>query len=203
MRTFRRGGTRQNQCSVFRPLRPPARFNDRYGRRVGDERGTVDPLLRPQLLAGEDRPISDRARLRPAPGSLTEDRLRARMRDSLDDQRVEDDLASLVDIAEAAPVQVGEGRPHFPLRPELDLQRRVAARQPQPGAPPEPDSALHHALLGQRVRRCHFQRAQGIREILAERSHHARLSDRLHVGKADAVSRQQARKRVDEDALNS
>ena len=101
----------------------------------------------------------------PLPAACGENSFGARASDGFDDQRVEDDLARLVDIAEAAPVKIAEVRPHLLRRPTstssvVSLPAGAAARGDKLdplGATPCSTSA----------RAAPFERAQGVRKILA------------------------------------
>ena len=59
------------------------------------------------------------------------------------------------------------------------------------------------ALVDQVAARAAFQRRDAGGKILAERLQPAGLADRLHVGEADAIGRQHAGQRMDEDPLHA
>ncbi len=64
------------------------------------------------------------------------------------------------------------------------------------------DCLLLHPLVQQRLGRGAFERSERPRDILAERLEPALLADDLHVGEADAIGRQDACQRVNEDPLH-
>ena len=109
------------------------------------------------------------------------------MRDRFDDQRVEDDVAALVDVAEASSMLVGECGAHLLVVGEFNFQGRVAAAQAKARAAIEFDTIGEKALLDEGVGCRRLELAKGFGIILAQRPHDARLADRLHVGQTDAI----------------
>jgi len=124
------------------------------------------------------------------------------MSDRFDDERVDDDLGIIFPITEPAPVKIGEGRTHSLRSLDGNFERRVAARRPQPGAPDEFDPFILQTLFDKRLAGASLQFNESLGEILGDGLQPARFADRLHIGDADAISGQHARKRVDEDPLH-
>ena len=159
------GAERRGSGPACRP--PPARRASRARRRWSEEgsmiRAGPSMLWSPASCRAVDRASSpsDAWLRRPLPRLLAKMRLRSGMRHRLDDQRVDDDLAAFVDIAEALRCSVLEGRPHRPRPAEFDLERRVAARHAAAARGVRSSMLLGlDALLDQRARRCRLQRAQ-------------------------------------------
>ena len=164
---------------------------------------SAGPMVPPRICGGgvseaDGGGHSHRLRRSPSPrnpGRSSSDRLHH--------QGIDDDLGTLIDIAEATLVQLGEVAAHALRRRDGNIEGRVAPGRSKPGAAHQLDAVSVHALLPQRLASPLFQFREGLAEILSKRLQPARLADRLHVGDADAIGRQHAGKRMDEDAFHS
>ena len=188
----RSSGTARVRMSVpsLAALGPPARLDDDGRGRIEDQGGAhVDPCSIASHASAALVPL-------PASGEDCADRL--------DHQRVDDDLGVFVPIAEAPAVQARRSRAHLlggrdrRSRASCRCRRCAAAR----GGAARSRSAWTPCSISASRARC-FKLGKRCREILAERLQPARLADRLHVGDADAVGRQHAGERMDQDPLHA
>ena len=160
-----------------------------------DQRGAVDRLAGAELVAAIGRPrrrVSIGAA--PPPGAARDRRRSRRAGDRLDRQRVDaparPDRRSRSAGGEASSnaARIASERPaSTSIVVSLPGARRRARRWRTICAGAKPCATRSPP---RRV----FQLGQPVRKILAERPQPAHLADRLHVGQADAIGRQHARR---------